>query len=245
MAAVYDAARLRAAAPDDFRPVRDDGGMTEANRARLRVLEAQLRRMRGMHVAYSSLFFRQITVWGVLCVALLALSTLAALAPAAAAVPFVVPFAFLEAGYSLYHVIFARRHAEFLERAIDRELGSDALVAHRLEAAYFTPLDAPKIALFSLARPAGFPSAMTLGYTAAAALLWGAGMDSTLAQVAAGGLPPVVPVLAGAWSLVVAAYLVWHFLARRDEERLLLALRASYGDGVGSPRRPRRSRRRR
>ena len=60
--------------------------MNERDRAELRLLEQQLERMRGMLGAYSALFFRQITVWGVLCVALLALSTLAALAPAAAAV---------------------------------------------------------------------------------------------------------------------------------------------------------------
>ena len=39
--------------------------MNERNRAELRILEEQLRRMRGMLGAYSELFFRQITIWGV------------------------------------------------------------------------------------------------------------------------------------------------------------------------------------
>jgi hypothetical protein len=219
--------------------------MTDPAREQLRILEAQLGRMRGMQVVYSSLFFRQITVWGVLSIALLALSTTADFSPVVAAVPFIVPFAFLEAGYALYYVLFARRHAEFLERAINREIGSNLLVAHRLESAYFTPMDAPKIALFSFGRPAGFASAITLGYTVAAVLLWGASMDATLAQVAAGGVPQLLPVLATLWSAAVAAYLLWHFLARRDEERLLHELQASYGDGVRSTRRPQRPRRRR
>jgi len=242
---VYAAAVLADAAPDDFCTVRNDEGMTDPAREQLRILEAQLGRMRGMQVVYSSLFFRQITVWGVLSIALLALSTTADFSPVVAAVPFIVPFAFLEAGYALYYVLFARRHAEFLERAINREIGSNLLVAHRLESAYFTPMDAPKIALFSFGRPAGFASAITLGYTVAAVLLWGASMDATLAQVAAGGVPQLLPVLATLWSAAVAAYLLWHFLARRDEERLLHELQASYGDGVRSTRRPQRPRRRR
>ena len=64
----------------------------------LRVLEAQLERMRGMLGAYSGLFFRQITIWGVLSVLLLALSGLSAGAPVAVWLLFVVPLAFLEAG---------------------------------------------------------------------------------------------------------------------------------------------------
>lgn len=242
---MYAAAVLADAAPDDFCTVRNDEGMTDPAREQLRILEAQLGRMRGMQVAYSSLFFRQITIWGVLSIGLLALSTAADFAPIVAAVPFIVPFAFLEAGYALYYVLFARRHAEFLERAINREIGSNVLVAHRLEDAYFTPMDAPKIALFSFGRPAGFASAMTLGYTLAAALIWGASMDATLAQVAAGGMPQILPVLATLWSVAVAAFLLWHFLARRDEERLLHELQATYGDGVrstGGSQRPRRRR---
>ena len=42
----------------------------------LRILEAQLDRMRGMLGAYSGLFFRQITIWGVVSLVLLALSGL-------------------------------------------------------------------------------------------------------------------------------------------------------------------------
>ncbi len=62
------------------------------------------------------------------------------------AVPFLVPFAFLETGYLFFYTVFARRHAEYLERAINARFGRDVLVAHRLEAAYYYPPDAPKIA---------------------------------------------------------------------------------------------------
>ena len=45
--------------------------MNERDRAELRLLEQQLERMRGMLGAYSALFFRQITRWGIVCVALI------------------------------------------------------------------------------------------------------------------------------------------------------------------------------
>jgi hypothetical protein len=44
------------------------------------------------------------------------------------------------------------------------------------------------------------------------------------------------------WTLGVTLYLLWHFLSRRDEERLLAALRVAYPDAVGSRRRVRSGR---
>jgi hypothetical protein len=197
----------------------------------LRILEAQLDRMRGMLGAYSGLFFRQITIWGVVSLALSGLSTGA---PVAVLLLFVVPFAFLEAGYTFYYTVFARRHAEFLERAISARLGRDVLAAHRLEAAYFYEPDAPKLSFLSFGRLSGYGSVMTIGYSIAAALLWGAGLDESLTQVAAGGMHVGVLVAGLLWTLGVTLYLLWHFLSRRDEERLLAALRVAYPDAVGS-----------
>jgi hypothetical protein len=147
---------------------------------------------------------------------------------------FVVPFAFLEAGYTFYYTVFARRHAEFLERAINARLGRDVLAAHRLEAAYFYEPDAPKLSFLSFGRLSGYGSVMTIGYSVTALLLWGAGFDEALAQVAAGGMHVGVLVAGVLWTLGVTLYLLWHFLSRRDEERLLAALRVAYPDAVGS-----------
>ena len=216
--------------------------MNERDRAELRILEEQLRRMRGMLGAYSALFFQQITRWGLVCVALLALSTLRGAAPAAAIVPFLVPFAFLEAGYTFYYTVFARRHAEYIERTINARFGRTVLPAHRLEAAYFYPPDAPKLSFLSFARLNGYGSVMTIGYSVAALFLWGAGMEEGLAQVAVGGLDPALIWAALAWTLGVTAFLLWHFLAKRDEKRLLMELKASYPDAVRSRGSARRSR---
>lgn len=200
----------------------------------LRLLHDQLRRMRGMLFAYSNLFFRHITIWGIVCVALLAISTQQESAPVASIVLFVVPFAFLEAGYYFYYTVFARRHAEFIERTLNARTRRATLVAHNLESAYFYPPEAPKLALLSFGRLSGYTSAMTIGYSIAALLLWGAAANLTMALVAAGTLPAIVPALAVAWTLAVTLYLLWHFLSRRDEERLLAALRVAYPDAVGS-----------
>ena len=216
--------------------------MNERDRAELRLLEQQLDRMRGMLGAYSGLFFRQITIWGVVSLVILALSGLSAGAPIGFLLTFIVPFAFLEAGYTFYYTVFARRHAEFIEKSINARFGRAVLPAHRLEAAYFYPPDAPKLSFLSFARLNGYGSVMTIGYSVAALLLWGAGMEEGLAQVAAGGLDPALIWAALAWTLGVTAFLLWHFLAKRDEKRLLVELKASYPDAVRSRSSARRSR---
>ena len=207
----------------------------QAAAAELRLLEAQLERMRGMLFGYSSLFFATIRTWSFLAIGLLVLGWSGVLPAAVVPVPFIVPFALLETGYLFWYTVFARRHAERLERAINERLGRDVLVAHRLEAAYFYPPDAPKVAALSFANPLGFMGGRTIGYGAGAALLWAAGLVSTNAYDA--GLTPgwspdlpvslVVPA-AIAWTAVIAAYLAWVFLRRADEDRLVAALDAAY-----------------
>ena len=153
------------------------------------------------------------------------------------AVPFLVPFAFLETAYLFYYTVFARRHAEYLERAINARFGRDVLVAHRLEAAYFYPPDAPKIAGISLGNPLGMMSATTLGYTAGAALLWFVGMVGTLSVFAPNPGATVLGIDALSlvvgvqllWTVAIAGHLVYAFLSRRDEKKLVAELDRSYG----------------
>jgi hypothetical protein len=208
----------------------------QAAAAELRVLEAQLERMRGMLFGYSSLFFATIRSWAFLSIGLLVLGWSGVLPAAVVPVAFIVPFAFLETGYLFWYTVFARRHAERLEQAINERLGRDVLVAHRLEAAYFYPPDAPKIAALSFGNPLGFMGGMTIGYSAGAGLLWLAGLLSTNAFIhdnKSPGFPlslpeTIVVPLAIAWTLVIAGYLAWSFLRRPDEERFLVVLRDAY-----------------
>jgi len=224
------------APPESRQP--DSGSLSPAEAAAIevRLLEAQLERMRGMLFGYSSLFFATIRNWTFLSIGLLVLGWSGVLPAAVVPVPFVVPFAFLETGYIFWYTVFARRHAERLEQAINGRLGREVLVAHRLEAAYFYPPDAPKIAALSFGNPLGMMSAMTIGYAAGAGLLWLAGLLSTNAFIhdsKSPGFPlslaeTIVVPLAIAWTLVIAGYLAWTFLRRPDEERFLAVLREAY-----------------
>lgn len=194
----------------------------------LRLLADQLDRMRGMLFGYSERFFERIRTWALLSILLLVLGLGDVVPVAALLVPFVVPFAFLETGYLFFYTVFARRHAERLEEAINERFGREVLAAHRLEAAYFYPPRAPKLAAFSFGNPAGFVSVMTLGYAAGAALLWVAGMQRVLEVGGAATDLAWLPLLALGWTAAIAGYLGWAFLARRDERRLEAELERSY-----------------
>jgi hypothetical protein len=213
------------------------GRPTAPDPEELRLLTAQLERMRGMLFGYSERFFERIRTYLLVILALLVVGGSGFFPGAVIAVPFLVPFAFLETGYLFYYTVFARRHAEYLERAINARLGRDVLVAHRLEAAYFYPPDRPKIAALSLGNPLGMMSAMTLGYTGGAFLLWVAGMLGTLSVLVPAegaailGVDAVSLVVAVqlVWTVAIAGHLVYVFLSRRDEKPLLAELDRSYG----------------
>ena len=85
----------------------------------LRILENQLARMRGMLFGYSERFFERIRTYLLIALGLLLIAGSGIFPSAVIAVPFLVPFAFLETGYLFYYTVFARRHAEYLERAIN------------------------------------------------------------------------------------------------------------------------------
>ena len=85
-------------------------------------------------------------------------------------------------------------------------------------------------------------SGMTIGYTVGAALLWTAGLASTITYVrtAGGGIfegGPIGLVVPAAivWTAVIAAYLLWVSLHRADENRLAGALAGAYRLPAPSP----------
>jgi hypothetical protein len=196
-----------------------------------RLLEAQLERMRGMLFGYSQLFFVHMRVYTLVVVALLVASLWQPLGGAVLVVPFLVPFVFLEASYLFWYTVFARRHAEWVERALQSRTESPLPAAHRLEAAYFYAPDDPMIAALDLRRPLSHMSAATLGYSAGAGLLWLAGMILSLDWVersSDGSILAWVPLVAIAWTAAIALYLIWTWLRRADEQRLLAALDEVY-----------------
>ncbi len=177
-----------------------------------------------MLYGYSDLFFRRIRDWALVTLVLLVVGSTDVAPAATVVVPFLVPFAFLETGYLFYYTIFARRFSERLEQRINALVGDDVLIAHRLEAAYFYPPDAPKIAALSAGHPLGMVTVSTVGYTVGAGMVWGAGFLGILERAGSGALPHAVVVGAIAWTVAIAGYLAWTFLARHDEARLVREL---------------------
>jgi hypothetical protein len=213
------------------------GSATEAEAERLTTtqLDQQLRRMRGMLFGYSQLFFTHMRVYTIAAIALLVASLWEPLGGAVLIVPFLLPFVFMEASYLFWYTVFARRHAEFVERALARRSRGGLPAAHRLEAAYFYAPHDPTIAAFDLRRPSSHMSAATLAYSAGAGLLWLAaiilGLDWIGRQAEVSPLLGWVPLIAVAWTAAIALYLVYIWLRRPDERRLLAELAAVYGEG--------------
>jgi len=193
----------------------------------LRLLEAQLGRMRAMLYRYYELFFRFIGM-GLVAVGVLFIG--AFFGPTQAAgmlLPFVIIYVGFHAAHLFSYVIFARTYAAAIERRINRELGTDILVAHRLEEVYFGAPGDPKLVAASLRRPVTMLAAETWHFTVAGAALFGVGTLIGHATVLRVGEPwslLYVPVVLG-WALLNGAYLAWYFIGRRDQraiERLLL-----------------------
>ena len=195
-------------------------------------LDQQLRRMRGMLFGYSQLFFVHMRVYTLAAIGLLVASLWEPLGGAVLVVPFLVPFVFMEASYLFWYTVFARRHAEWVERALASRIGGGVPAAHRLEAAYFYPPDDPTIAALDLRRPLSHMSAVTLAYMGGAGLVWLAGMilgvDWIGRQTDAWPLLDWVPAIAVVWTVAIAIYLVYTWLLRPDERRLVGELEKVY-----------------
>lgn len=209
----------------------------EQDRLTVEQLDQQLRRMRGMLVGYSRLFFVHMRVYTLATLAVLVASLWEPLGGAVLIVPFLVPFVFLEASYLFWYTVFARRHAEWVERALAARIGTGVPAAHRLEAAFFYDPDDPAISALDLRRPTSHMSAATIGYSAGAGLIWIAamvmGIDWINRQSDALALLPWVPALAVLWTAAIAGYLVWTWLRRPDERRLVEELESVYRSEPG------------
>lgn len=221
--------------PSDLRPAAPVPGLTGDVTLEIELLERQLARMRGMLGGYSAMFFVHMRIWGIVSIALIAAARVEPLSPVIIVVPFLVPFVFLEASYLFFYSAFARRHAAYLEGAIGARLGRPVLYAHTIEAAYFYDPAAPKISALSLARPLGHMSAMTVGYSVAAVLLWSVGMLGARELLGDGRDGLLVLGLAVLWTAAVTLYLLWTWLSRHDERRLEAALQAAYPEVDPAP----------
>lgn len=196
----------------------------------LRLLEAQLGRMRSMLYRYYELFYRFVS-GGLVAVGALFIG---AFWPPTQAGAMLLPFVILYIGFhaaSLFsYVVFARTFAAAIERRINRELGADILIAHRLEAAYFGGAGDPKLVAGSLRRPLTMLAAETWHFTVAGAALFTVATLLGSATVQRLGSPwseLYVPAVVG-WALLNGAYLAWYFVGRRDQRAIQALLDEAY-----------------
>ena len=201
----------------------------------LRILEDQLARMRGMLFGYSERFFERIRTYLLIVLGLLVIAGSGIFPSAVVAVPFLVPFAFLETGYLFYYTVFARRHAEYLERAINARLGRDVPRGPPPGGRLLLPARCPQDRRDLDGQPAGHDVGDDPGLRGRAALLWLVGVLGTINLLA---LNEVNPAPLGhprscpcqlVWTLAIAGHLMYSSLTRRDEKPLLAALDAAYG----------------
>lgn len=197
----------------------------------LRLLEAQLARMRGMVFRYYELFFRftggGLVVSGALFVAAFFPPTQAS----ALLLPFVILYVGFHAAYLFSYVIFARTYAAALERRINAGLGRDVLIAHRLEEVYFGAPGDPKIVAASIRRPLTMLAAETWHFTIAGAAFFGVATliaNATVQRIGEPWSTFFVPTVVG-WAALNGLYLAWYFGRNRDQRAIEALLEEAYG----------------
>jgi hypothetical protein len=197
----------------------------------LRILEAQLARMRGMVYRYYELFFRFVA-GGMVAVGVLFVGSFWAPTQAGSLLlPLVILYVGFHASYLFSYVVFARTYAAALERRINRALGDELLVAHRLEEAYFGAPGDPRVVAASLRRPLTMLAAETWHFTIVGAALFVVSVllaNATVQRVGEPWSTFYTPVVIG-WALLNGAYLAWHFIGRRDQRELESILEDAYG----------------
>jgi hypothetical protein len=195
----------------------------------LKVLEAQLERMRSMLYGYYDQFYRFLNIHLVSLFALIAVG-LWGVERIALLLPFYVVFIGFHAAYLYSYVIFARTYATAIERRINTHLGGTYLVAHELEAAYIFPVSRRRFVAFSSATPGSFLSAETIMCSSGGALLFGVlAVWATRHAIDAGSLwGALYAVTLAAWSAGSLGYLAWYHLRGDYEQRLQTILTARY-----------------
>lgn len=198
----------------------------------LRILEAQLGRMRAMLYRYYALFYRFLGGGLVAAGALFIGSFWGPTQAAGLLLPFVILYVGFHAASLFSYVVFARTYAAALERRINRELGAEVLVAHRLEEVYFGAPGDRRLVAASLRRPLAMIAAETWHTAIAGAALFVVSAligNATVQRVGEPWSAIYLPAVVG-WALVNGAYLAWYFVGRHDQRAIEAILAAAYDE---------------
>lgn len=201
--------------------------------AHLRVLQAQLDRMRGMHYGYYVQFFQATHLFTVLTLLNIALSLCYPFRAAILLLPFFIVYAGFFCAYLLTYNLFARIYATALEKKINAALGSELLVAHKMEDAYIYRTPAPKFVAIDLGRPYTFIGASTVSFTFGGVVLYlfAAYRAYQLLPELTSHFPPfgVYWPLLAVWTLGHLAYLVWFYVGGKPEKTIAAIVNDAYG----------------
>ncbi len=125
----------------------------------------QLARMRGMNAAYHQRFFADIRFTLALELALFVAGYLVD-RRLMLAIPVIALAGAVQTAFDASYLIFSRQYATRLEQYLNREVGADVLIAHRLEDTYLFPLDSKKVVTLPIGSPGTWFGFMTFFYTA-------------------------------------------------------------------------------
>jgi hypothetical protein len=205
----------------------------EHRAALFQTLHAQLERMRAMQYKYSELFYQLIILGLVMLVLMAAASMTETLRGVVLLIPFFIIYLGVQSAYFLTYVVRARIYATALEQRINQLLETDALIAHRQEAASLFPLDGPQFAGVTPRLRQTFLGFLTihLWLLGAAAIGLSLYRARQLYEDLMQQFPPVCYyfIALGAWALLHLVYLVWYFGTRHYERRIMQITSDAYG----------------
>lgn len=214
------------------RPTTPDLGRVPTD-LQFQALHAQLERVRAMQHRHSDLFYKLVFLAVPALALMAALSMTETFRAVALLVPFFVIWVGVQSAYFLTYVVLARVYATGLEQSLNDLLGGDALVAHRLEAAYLFPLGGPQFAGVPLRADLTFIGFITIHFwlLGAASIFLASYRAWQLLPLLERDFPPAsyyFPALI-AWSLLHLVYLAWYFGTRYHERRVMQLVRDAYG----------------
>lgn len=139
-----------------------------------------------------------------------------------ALIPVVALIGAAQTAFDASYLIFSRQYATRLERWLNHELGTEVLVANRLEDAYLFPLDKPKVVTLAWGGDFSWFGFMTAFYTVIGASVYTVGLVGGAAAIASSSrLLGVSYLLAmGLITLVTLAVGWWWFPGGVGERRL-------------------------
>lgn len=201
------------------------------------VAREQLARMRGMNAAYHRRFFSDIRYTTVLILAVFA-AGYAIDRRLLLAVPVLALMGAVQTAFDASYLIFSRHYSSRLEQLINRKIGSEVLVAHRMEDVYLFPLDRRKIVTLAIGA-GGFTwfGFVTAFYTVIGIGAYVAGVAGALPVIGNElGVNAGTIYLIGLASVTVATVAVgiWWFPGGEGERRLRAVLDHSFPDVLDS-----------